>query len=125
MLIGSAIASPIITYRGPVVLQMSAEPWFNVNMMQKDLLMALERGRQANVPLPATSAVNEFMTAARAMGHWPNRTLRLSSRCWRTCPGSRADHRRMNRGTDGVACLIGPSFVMDTYVSLLVANQFP
>lgn len=64
----SAIASPMIKYRGPFVLQMPAEPLFNVNMMQKDLLMALEMGRQTDVPLPTTSAVNEFLTAARAMG---------------------------------------------------------
>ena len=64
----SAIASPMVKYRGPFVLHMPEEPLFNVNMMQKDLLMALEMGRQTDVPLPTTSAVNEFLTAARAMG---------------------------------------------------------
>ena len=64
----SVVASPMVTYRGPFVLQMPEEAWFNVNMMQKDLLMALEIGRQVNVPLPTTSAVNELLTAARAMG---------------------------------------------------------
>jgi 3-hydroxyisobutyrate dehydrogenase-like beta-hydroxyacid dehydrogenase len=37
-------------------------------MMQKDLLLALEAGRQHDVPLPTTAVVNEFLTAARAMG---------------------------------------------------------
>src|SRR6516165_10095406 len=64
----SAIASPMIQYRGPFVLSQPEEAWFNVNMMQKDLLLALELGRQVNVPLPTTAVVNEFMTAARAMG---------------------------------------------------------
>ena len=64
----SAIASPMIQYRGPFVLEMPAEAWFNVNMMQKDLLLALALGRQVDVPLPTTAVVNEFMTAARAMG---------------------------------------------------------
>jgi len=64
----SAIASPMIQYRGPFVLSHPEEAWFNVNMMQKDLLLALELGRQVNVPLPTTAVVNEFMTAARAMG---------------------------------------------------------
>ncbi|HKD82983.1 MAG TPA: NAD(P)-dependent oxidoreductase [Candidatus Angelobacter sp.] len=64
----SAIASPMIQYRGPFVLGLPEEAWFNVNMMQKDLLLALELGRQVNVPLPTTAIVNEFMTAARAMG---------------------------------------------------------
>jgi 3-hydroxyisobutyrate dehydrogenase-like beta-hydroxyacid dehydrogenase len=64
----SVIASPMIQYRGPFVLQMPDEAWFNVNMMQKDLLLALELGRQVNVPLPTTATVNEFLTAARGMG---------------------------------------------------------
>ncbi len=64
----SAIGSPMIQYRGPFVLQMPDEAWFNVNMMQKDMLLALEMGRKLNVPLPATAATNEFLTAARGMG---------------------------------------------------------
>jgi 3-hydroxyisobutyrate dehydrogenase-like beta-hydroxyacid dehydrogenase len=64
----SVIGSPMVQYRGPMVLKMPEEAWFNVNMMQKDMLLALELGRQVNVPLPTTSATNEFLTAARAMG---------------------------------------------------------
>ena len=64
----SAVASPMIQYRGPFVLQMPKEAWFNVNMMQKDMLLALELGRQLNVPLPTTAVGNEFLTAARGMG---------------------------------------------------------
>jgi len=64
----SAVASPMIQYRGPFVLQKPAEAWFDVNMMQKDLLLALELGRQLDVSLPTTAVSNEFLTAARAMG---------------------------------------------------------
>jgi len=64
----SVIASPMVQYRGPFVLEMPDEAWFNVNMMQKDLQLALELGRQVDVPLPTTGIVNEFMTAARGMG---------------------------------------------------------
>jgi 3-hydroxyisobutyrate dehydrogenase-like beta-hydroxyacid dehydrogenase len=64
----SAVASPMIQYRGPFVLQQPEEAWFDVNMMQKDMLLALEMGRQLDVPLPTTSVSNEFLTAARAMG---------------------------------------------------------
>jgi 3-hydroxyisobutyrate dehydrogenase-like beta-hydroxyacid dehydrogenase len=68
----SAIASPMIQYRGPFVLRMPEEAWFDVNMMQKDMLLAMELGRQLNVPLPTTAASNEFLTAARGMG-WEKR----------------------------------------------------
>jgi 3-hydroxyisobutyrate dehydrogenase-like beta-hydroxyacid dehydrogenase len=64
----SAIASPMVQYRGPMVLKMPDEAWFNVNMMQKDMLLALELGRQVDVPLPTTAASNEMLTAARGMG---------------------------------------------------------
>jgi 3-hydroxyisobutyrate dehydrogenase-like beta-hydroxyacid dehydrogenase len=68
----SAVASPMIQYRGPFVLRMPEEAWFDVNMMQKDMLLAMELGRQLNVPLPTTAASNEFLTAARGMG-WENK----------------------------------------------------
>lgn len=64
----SVIGSPMVQYRGPFVLKMPDEAWFNVNMMQKDMLLALELGRQVNVPLPTTASTNELLTAARAMG---------------------------------------------------------
>ncbi len=64
----SAVASPMIQYRGPFVLKQPDEAWFDVNMMQKDMLLALEMGRQLDVPLPTTAISNEFLTAARGMG---------------------------------------------------------
>ena len=64
----SAVASPMIQYRGPFVLKQPPEAWFDVNMMQKDMLLAMDLGRQLNVPLPTTAASNEFLTAARGMG---------------------------------------------------------
>jgi 3-hydroxyisobutyrate dehydrogenase-like beta-hydroxyacid dehydrogenase len=68
VLLNSVIASPMVKYRGPFVLNMPDEAWFDVNMMQKDLLLALEMGRQLDVPLPTTAITNEMLTAARGMG---------------------------------------------------------
>jgi len=68
VMVHSAIASPMIQYRGPFVLQQPEEAWFDVNMMQKDMLLAMEMGRQLEVPLPTTAVSNEFLTAARGMG---------------------------------------------------------
>jgi 3-hydroxyisobutyrate dehydrogenase-like beta-hydroxyacid dehydrogenase len=64
----SVIGSPMVQYRGPMVLNMPDEAWFDVNMMQKDMLLALEMGRQLDVPLPTTAVTNEILTAARGMG---------------------------------------------------------
>jgi len=68
VLTNSAIASPMVKYRGPFVLKLPDEAWFNVNMMQKDMLLALELGRELDVPLPSTAVANEFLTAARGIG---------------------------------------------------------
>ena len=67
VLLNSVIASPMVKYRGPFVLHMPDEAWFNVNMMQKDMMLALDLGRQLDIPLPTTAATNEMLTAARGL----------------------------------------------------------
>src|SRR5438477_3318082 len=64
----SVIGSPMVQYRGPFVLGMPEEAWFDVNMMQKDMLLALELGQRLDVPLPTTAVTNEFLSAAGGMG---------------------------------------------------------
>ena len=64
----SALASPATWHRAPFILEKPDEVWFDVNMMQKDLLLALELGRTSDVPLPSVALSNELLTAARAMG---------------------------------------------------------
>ena len=59
----------MVQYRSNMVFQLPEEAWFDVNMMQKDMLLALELGRQVDVPLPTTAVTNEMLTAARGMGH--------------------------------------------------------
>jgi 3-hydroxyisobutyrate dehydrogenase-like beta-hydroxyacid dehydrogenase len=68
VMINSAVASPMIKYRGPFVLEQPPEAWFDVNMMQKDMLLAMDLGRHLDVPLPTTAVTNEFLSAARGMG---------------------------------------------------------
>jgi len=68
VMLNSVIASPSLKYRTPFILDMPEEAWFNVNMMQKDMLLAEELGRELNVPLPTVAVSNQLLTAARAMG---------------------------------------------------------
>jgi 3-hydroxyisobutyrate dehydrogenase-like beta-hydroxyacid dehydrogenase len=67
-MLSSVIASPMLKYRGPFVLEMPDAAWFDVNMMQKDMQLALEAGRQLDVPMFTTAVANEVLTAARGMG---------------------------------------------------------
>lgn len=68
VMLNSVIASPALKYRSPFILNMPEEAWFNVNMMQKDMLLAEELGRELNVALPSVAYANQLLTAARAMG---------------------------------------------------------
>ncbi len=67
VLTNSVIASPMVKYRGPFVLGHPDEAWFDCNMMQKDLLLALELGRELDIPLPTTTTTNELLTSSRGM----------------------------------------------------------
>jgi 3-hydroxyisobutyrate dehydrogenase-like beta-hydroxyacid dehydrogenase len=67
-MLASVIASPMVAYRGPFVLEQPDEAWFDCRMMQKDMNLALELGRELEVPLPTTAVTNELLTAANAMG---------------------------------------------------------
>jgi 3-hydroxyisobutyrate dehydrogenase-like beta-hydroxyacid dehydrogenase len=68
-MLNSVIASPMIKYRGPFVLgHPEGDAWFDCNMMQKDMLLALDAGRELGVAMPTTAVSNELLTAARGMG---------------------------------------------------------
>lgn len=67
-LLKSVVASPMLKYRGPFVLGMPAEAWFNVPMIQKDLQLALDLGHRVGVPLPSTALTQSMMNAAHALG---------------------------------------------------------
>jgi 3-hydroxyisobutyrate dehydrogenase-like beta-hydroxyacid dehydrogenase len=68
VMLASVIASPMVAYRGPFVLEQPDEAWFDCHMMQKDMTLALELGRELEVPLPTTAVTNELLTAANGMG---------------------------------------------------------
>jgi 3-hydroxyisobutyrate dehydrogenase-like beta-hydroxyacid dehydrogenase len=68
VLTSSAIASPLVQYKGPCILKMPEQPQFNANMMQKDMTLALEMGRELQVSLPTGAVVNEMLSSVRAQG---------------------------------------------------------
>jgi 3-hydroxyisobutyrate dehydrogenase-like beta-hydroxyacid dehydrogenase len=60
----SAIASPNIEQRAPYILKPPEQALFSIKLLQKDLLLALEEGRQLGVPLLNAAITNEALTAA-------------------------------------------------------------
>ncbi|MGH7401123.1 MAG: NAD(P)-dependent oxidoreductase [Candidatus Rokuibacteriota bacterium] len=68
VLLKSVVASPMVKYRGPFVLGMPAEAWFDVDMIQKDLRLALDMARASGVTVPSVALTHEIMTAAKGLG---------------------------------------------------------
>jgi len=66
----SVAASPVLGYRGPFILdgKMPEVPLANVTLQQKDMLLALNLGRQLGSPVPLAAAANEMMNACRGLG---------------------------------------------------------
>jgi 3-hydroxyisobutyrate dehydrogenase-like beta-hydroxyacid dehydrogenase len=66
----SVVSSPVLSYRGPFILEgrMPDEAFANVDLQQKDLMLALEIGRRLGVPLPTAAASNELLNACRGLG---------------------------------------------------------
>jgi 3-hydroxyisobutyrate dehydrogenase len=65
----SPIGSPMLRARADLVLDLPEEAWFDVGLMQKDIVLALDAARQLRVPLPSAAAADEMLTLARAAGY--------------------------------------------------------
>jgi len=66
---GSPIGSPLLKARAALVLDLPDEAWFDVGLMQKDVVLALDTARELHVPLPTAAAADELLTVARALGY--------------------------------------------------------
>src|SRR5258706_13495184 len=64
----SPIGSPMLKARADLVLDLPDEAWFDVSLMQKDIVLALDAARQVRVPLPSAAVADELLTFARASG---------------------------------------------------------
>jgi 3-hydroxyisobutyrate dehydrogenase-like beta-hydroxyacid dehydrogenase len=66
----SVVASPVLNYRAPLILEghISDATYGNVNLQQKDMLLALDSGRKMGVPVPLGATANEMLNACRGLG---------------------------------------------------------
>jgi 3-hydroxyisobutyrate dehydrogenase-like beta-hydroxyacid dehydrogenase len=65
----SAIASPMLQARAPLLLNLPEQAWFDVELMHKDIRLAREVGRQERVPLPSSDAVEAMLVQAEKAGY--------------------------------------------------------
>lgn len=64
----SPAASPAFGFRAPFFSALPAEPYFEVDLMQKDLEIALDLGREGGVPMTFTAAAGQLLNACRGLG---------------------------------------------------------
>lgn len=66
----SVVASPVIAYRAPLILEghIDDATYGNVDLQQKDMLLALNLARKMGVPVPLAAAANEMLNACRGLG---------------------------------------------------------
>jgi 3-hydroxyisobutyrate dehydrogenase-like beta-hydroxyacid dehydrogenase len=69
-MLNSVVTSPVMTYRGPFILdgKMPEKALANVTLQQKDMLLALDLARKSGVPAPLGAAANEMLNACRGLG---------------------------------------------------------
>ena len=64
----SVIASPVLGYRGPCILEQPETPFADVTLQQKDQLLGLGFARSVGAAVPFAALANELLTATRAAG---------------------------------------------------------
>ena len=69
VLTGSAIGSPMLQARAPLVLDLPDQPWFDVRLLHKDIRLAREAARQEGVPLPSATAAEVVLRRAEELGY--------------------------------------------------------
>jgi 3-hydroxyisobutyrate dehydrogenase-like beta-hydroxyacid dehydrogenase len=65
----SAIGSPMLQARAPMLLELPEQAWFDVKMMRKDLRLTLATARELGVPLPSTAVADELLNTASKLGY--------------------------------------------------------
>jgi 3-hydroxyisobutyrate dehydrogenase-like beta-hydroxyacid dehydrogenase len=65
----SAIGSPMLKARVPLVLDRPDETWFDVSLMHKDIRLARDAAREQGAPAPSAAVADEILTKAEELGY--------------------------------------------------------
>jgi 3-hydroxyisobutyrate dehydrogenase-like beta-hydroxyacid dehydrogenase len=66
---GSAIGSPMLQARAPLTLDLPDRAWFDVQLMHKDIRLALDAADESQIPLPAALATDRVLSLAEELGY--------------------------------------------------------
>lgn len=65
---GSAIGSPMLKARAPFLMKLPEQSWFTLDLLHKDIRLALEAGSEVKSPLPVAHAADETLGRAHKAG---------------------------------------------------------
>jgi 3-hydroxyisobutyrate dehydrogenase-like beta-hydroxyacid dehydrogenase len=65
----SAIGSPMLKARAPLILDLPDDAWFDISFMRKDIELALDVAHEMHVPLPTAERAEEILAVARRLGY--------------------------------------------------------
>jgi 3-hydroxyisobutyrate dehydrogenase-like beta-hydroxyacid dehydrogenase len=65
----SAIGSPMLKARIPLLLNLPEHAWFDIQLMHKDIRLARQIGSEFHTPLPTTAVADALLTTARELGY--------------------------------------------------------
>jgi 3-hydroxyisobutyrate dehydrogenase-like beta-hydroxyacid dehydrogenase len=68
ILLGSVVASPMLAYRGPFLLNPPEVPWFTVALARKDLAIVQDMADRVSLPLWSAAVAAPVLAAAQALG---------------------------------------------------------
>ena len=65
----SAIGSPMLKARVPLVLDKPNETWFDVELMHKDIRLAHQAVTELGLPVPSVQAADDILGKAEELGY--------------------------------------------------------
>jgi 3-hydroxyisobutyrate dehydrogenase-like beta-hydroxyacid dehydrogenase len=65
----SAIGSPMLKARVPLVLDKPGETWFDIDLMHKDIRLARQTGEELGTPLPTAAVADDILAQADKLGY--------------------------------------------------------
>jgi 3-hydroxyisobutyrate dehydrogenase-like beta-hydroxyacid dehydrogenase len=65
----SPIGSPMLKARAPLVLDLPDDAWFNIELMHKDIRLALGLAGDLDLPLASAAAADTALSRAQALGY--------------------------------------------------------
>ncbi|MCU1667384.1 MAG: NAD(P)-dependent oxidoreductase [Blastococcus sp.] len=69
VMVNSAIGSPMLKARAPLVFDLPEDAWFTLGLVQKDVDLARDVARDLGVPLPTADRAATVLSLARTLGY--------------------------------------------------------